>query len=174
MLPLLLGHKMRQCGPHTVEYAVQVQVHQPVPLLFRQLVDAPLDAASRVVEQDVQVAVLVQGRGDHPIAVGADRYVGLDEERLVPILLDEPIDTRVPDSSTSTHTTLAPSRAKRRAVARPIPLSAPVTTATLSSSRWRPGPRPGCSSCSLAVIPTPFDRLPRSSGWPAIRPDAPS
>ncbi len=35
----------------------------------------------------------------------------------------------------SAQTTLAPSAAKRRAVARPIPLPAPVITATLPASR---------------------------------------
>src|SRR3954471_7242605 len=38
-------------------------------------------------------------------------------------------------TSTSTHTTCAPSAAKRRAVARPMPLPAPVTTAFLPSRR---------------------------------------
>jgi acyl-CoA reductase-like NAD-dependent aldehyde dehydrogenase len=37
-------------------------------------------------------------------------------------------------ASMSTHTTFAPSAANRRAVARPIPLPAPVTTATFSAS----------------------------------------
>src|SRR3972149_6046754 len=45
----------------------------------------------------------------------------------------------------SQHTTFAPSRAKRRAVARPMPLLAPVTIATLPCNLPSPFPSPGCS-----------------------------
>src|SRR3989338_425631 len=45
----------------------------------------------------------------------------------------------------SQHTTFAPSRAKRRAVARPMPLLAPVTIATLPGNLPSPFPSPGCS-----------------------------
>src|SRR3972149_1534619 len=45
----------------------------------------------------------------------------------------------------SQHKTFAPSRAKRRAVARPMPLLAPVTIATLPGNLPSPFPSPGCS-----------------------------
>src|SRR3990167_8093996 len=55
-------------------------------------------------------------------------------------------------SWTSQHTTFAPSRAKRRAVARPMPLLAPVTIATFPWSLPRPFPSPGCSSTLALTI----------------------
>src|SRR3989338_6432221 len=45
----------------------------------------------------------------------------------------------------SQHTTFPPSCAKRRAVARPMPLLAPVTIATLPGNLPSPFPSPGCS-----------------------------
>src|SRR3990167_6881715 len=44
----------------------------------------------------------------------------------------------------SQHTTFAPSRAKRRAVARPMPLLAPGTIATLPGNLPSPFQSPGC------------------------------
>jgi len=89
---------------------------------------------TRVVQCDVDPAVGVVGGGVDPLDVLLGGHVGpygqpADVLRRAPPRLSR---------SMSTHTTRAPSAASRRAVANPIPLPAPVITATRSSSLLTP------------------------------------
>src|SRR5215211_8586726 len=64
-------------GPAEVEGAGQVDVDDPVPVLHAHLADRLVDGDAGVVDQDVELALLVQHLGDHPLAVGGHADVAL-------------------------------------------------------------------------------------------------
>jgi len=53
----------------------------PVPVLHAHLADRLVDRDAGVVDQDVELAVLVQDLGDDPLAVGRDTDVALVDGR---------------------------------------------------------------------------------------------
>src|SRR3989304_2310778 len=66
----------------------------------------------------------------------------------------------------SQQTTFAPSRANKRAVARPMPLLAPVMIATLPLSRPSPGRSIACSSLRISTtVVSPYKRFSAGYGW---------
>jgi len=87
-----------------------------------------------VVEGDVETAEFADRARDQRSDVGLGCDVGLLENGAASILLALTTVDAPPSSLRSATTTAAPSPAKRIAVARPIPLAAPVITATLLSS----------------------------------------
>ena len=104
-------------------------------LTFDEAVEAQLHAAD-IVDQHVEPAVLLDGVVDEPgRALGVEE---VDREGLDALEALQGRDVRAPA------TTSAPSAASSRATARPMPLLAPVTTATLPDSsrsmggRYRP------------------------------------
>jgi len=128
----LLEHQ-RDLVLHAQEDAPEVDVDDPVPFLLvvvRGWSRLPrLDA--RVIEGEVQpsesLARLLE-RGLHVVGL-CD--VAPDRQCAAAFLLDQARRFLIACSATSPTTTLAPARAKAKAVARPIPLLPPVINATL-------------------------------------------
>ena len=94
---------------------------QPTPALLTRMSIAPVRVDRRLRDLSARRRVLEVGRDDDPLAArGLDgvepRVAGCSSLRAVP-------------------TTFAPSRPKRSIVARPMPLLAPVMTATFSCRR---------------------------------------
>ena len=121
---------------HAVDDAHQVDAQRPAPVGQRALPGAEPQGGRRrrdagVVEQDVHVAEAIEGRHRragrrHSVVATSATTASVSTPRAL-------ISASAADSapgSMSASTTCIPSSAKRRAVANPIPLAAPVTTAT--------------------------------------------
>ena len=92
-----------------------------------------------VVHDDVEPAVAGAGVVEDPLAgVGA---VTSSLQRRAADLVGDRAPGASPAAGTSTPTTVAPSRARTRAIAAPMPRAAPVTTATLPASGRSPESR---------------------------------
>jgi hypothetical protein len=121
---------VRERGVGHVEHALDVDVDHPLPLLHRRTDDRAVEHHARGVDDHVEPAELFHGaldRADGLLAVGdvsRDRHA-VDLARYVL----EPVE------APRGHDHLCTWAASARAVATPIPLLAPVTSATVSLSR---------------------------------------
>jgi hypothetical protein len=116
---------------HREEDAFNIRVEGLVKMLFGYLFDGGELAASSIGKQDIDMAMLLLDLCVELIEVCEVAGVGLDTGRTGPDLFKA-------SSSTSLRRpvmmTFAPSETKRFAVARPIPLVPPVTSAIFPSS----------------------------------------
>ena len=113
------------------ESALHVDVKNSVEMLFGNLPKRGELAAARIGEQNVDRACFVLHHRKEPVEIGEVRDIALDAAGIVPDLGDRGSSSfwRRPVMNTR-----APSAAKRFAEARPMPLLAPVITATFPSS----------------------------------------
>ena len=178
----------RQERLDAVDRAPQVDVDRPAPVVVGHLEDRAADGDAGVVEHDVDRAEGVERGVGHRLhglqrAHVADHAVGLGAARRA---ARRPRASRAP-CSMSASTTVAPFDASTFAVARPIPLAPPVTTAPLPlsvSMAADPGGRPvspsECRSRRLRVArrgrtragrprPCPSSCATTPTAWPRSR-----
>jgi hypothetical protein len=121
---------------HGDEHAAEVDRDQAIPFVVGDLVrrlDRLLDAC--VVEGDVEAAEALD-RSVKAARMSSARVTSqVTASAWPPACSIIRAVSRLPSAATSATTTFAPSRAKASAVARPMPVVAPVTKATLSSKR---------------------------------------
>ena len=130
-------------------HALEVDLHHAFPRRFGRVERAAVvrgkDAG--VVVEDVQATEGVHRGLHHRGAVVGPGHVRADERGLAPAARIVATTSCPSASLTSLTTTCAPSEANSSAAARPMPLAAPVISATFCASR--PGIRPP-RSCSRA------------------------
>ena len=127
-----------------MERATQVHIEHRVEVLVAHLFQRAATDVARVVDQDVDAAVVLERGLDDRLAAlaGRDRLGTRDGFLLRPRLIapttcsagpaSTPWPARLPPESLTT--TFAPRDASSSAYARPSPRPAPVTTATRSSN----------------------------------------
>jgi hypothetical protein len=107
------------------ESAGQVDGENPVPFFQRKIQDAGVFDSCGIVYEDVELS--------EPFVTESSLATSPTNGKMRSLLLDSSLTAGLMSSPT----TWAPRAAKSRAVARPMPLAAPVTIATLpSKSRW--------------------------------------
>ena len=144
---LVLIDQQRQEGVHTVHDPEEIDAEHPFPELEWRVDDAAAPDA-RVVAHHVHRADTppVRGRAGHRPRPAPTTSVGTPNA-VAPETSSAATVAASVDSSTSASTRRIPAAANRSAIARPIPLAPPVTTATRSRN-----------SCMSA----PIDQLPRA------------
>src|SRR5229473_2498236 len=121
---------------HPQKHAAQQNRLRTIPVLDARMLDTAGRAGQAgVVVNHVQLAEFFYGALDSRLDVGLGSDVGpLKDGARPPFSRQSRTAASAPSILRSATTTAAPSPAKRIAVPRPIPLAAPVTTATLPSS----------------------------------------
>src|SRR5208337_331751 len=109
-------------------------IDRAVPFFFGHQVQQLGFADTRVVVKDIEAAEAMDGFLDHPLGVGGLRHVGLIAIASPPLLWISAATACAWLSAQSAIATLAPSCAKSRAVALPIPDPPPVIRAILLAS----------------------------------------
>ena len=132
-MPSMAGHRGAAPEPH----AFQVDLHDPSPGVGRGVEDAAVVVGKDpgVVEQHVEPAEGGRPRSDHGPDLVLVGHVDGDGGGRATGGLDARPREAAWSATTSATTTCAPSAANSAAATRPMPLPAPVITATLPSSR---------------------------------------
>ena len=149
--PCLLRDHVWQHRAREVVRAEQRHLDALLPLVGRRFEDGvELAEMSGVVAQHVDAARVRGGQRHRPRHVVDGRDVARAEPRPGRLAREwrrRPL--RPPRPSTSTSVTWAPSSAKHSLMARPMPCAAPVTIATLPSSRFMAR---GILVCTAAAV----------------------
>ena len=128
---------MRKRVPRAEHGAGQVDVENPAISLDVERLARRLPLETGIVDQTIEARPAREHRLEHLRDIGLDADIGVNDE-MVPSLMPRSVEaacTRASVSSaaaggpTKLIATLAPSWAKRTAIARPMPWEAPVTSA---------------------------------------------
>ena len=125
-----IGHKWKRFL-HCEEDTLNIRVESLIKVLLGYLVDGGKLADSSIGKQDIDTAMLLLDLGVELVEVCKVASVGLDTCRTRPDLFYGVVEHVLAATGMMT---FAPSETKRFAVARPIPLVPPVTSAIFPSS----------------------------------------
>ena len=127
---------MRHGGVGGVDQALEVDVDHPLPFLRRRVLDRPQEHLAGVVDDDVEPAQLVDRAADRGVRLLRSAMSASIARAVCPALPISFARRSSRSSRRAASATLAPSAASSRAVASPIPLLAPVTSATVPSKEF--------------------------------------
>src|SRR6478672_9068606 len=157
---------MRQCGLGAIHHAEEVYPYHLLPFLDRSIEDGSEEHDPGVIDQHVDSPELRSGAADADSA--SERWVtsaSMDNTSPpIPLISSASVASRSARRATST--TVAPCRASIREDASPMPLEAPVTTATQ--------PRRTLSLISYLVRAHPHENAARLARTPHLGAVAPA
>lgn len=169
---------MRQRGMGHPQHRLEVEVDHPVPVLGVAVRHGAAGAESGVVHQEVQPPEVVHGLIDRPACLGGGGEVGGHGQGHAALCADLLRQLLQASGAAGHQREEHPCWASARAVAAPMPLEAPVTSATLPVSGLRSAPPPArrrsavpsrrARSLRCPSRPAPPARIPRP-GWPHTR-----
>ena len=131
---------MGEEGADRMDRAPQVYAHHPLPVLARDLPAVSRDIDAGVVHEDVDRAEGVERRRRQRVHRCLVTDVGRHAQHVLALVRNLSTATARRFSFGLASTTRMPAAAKERAIDRPMPVLAPVTTATRPSSCSRAFP----------------------------------